>query len=65
MEVTAECEGRAYTLEIEGCGGGDFMSGMFLPDGTDSWSDSPFGFDGVLWDDDMQSPPEGVRLRGR
>ena len=43
MEVTAECEGRAYTLEIEGCGGGDFMSGMFLPDETDSWSDSPLG----------------------
>ena len=62
MEVTAECAGRAYTLEIEGCGGGDFMSGMFLPDGTDSWSDSPFGFDGVLWDDDMQSPPEGVPI---
>ena len=62
MEVTAECAGRAYTLEIEGCGGGDFMSGMFLPDETGSWSDSPFGFDGVLWDDDMQSPPEGVPI---
>lgn len=62
MEVTAECEGRAYTLEIEGCGGGDFMSGMFLPDETDSWSDSPFAFDGVLWDDDMQSPPEGTPI---
>lgn len=62
MEVTAECAGRAYTLEIEGCGGGDFMSGMFLPDGTGSWSDSPFGFDGVLWDDDMQSPPEGAPI---
>lgn len=59
MQVTAECEGQTYALEIEGCGGGDFMSGMFLPDETDSWSDSPFGFDGVLWDDDMQSPPEG------
>lgn len=62
MEVTAECEGRAYTLEIEGCGGGDFMSGMFLPDETGSWSDSPFAFDGVLWDDDMQSPPEGAPI---
>lgn len=59
MEVTAECEGQPYALEIEGCGGGDFMSGMFLPDESDSWGDSPFGFDGVLWDDDMQSPPEG------
>lgn len=38
------------------------MSGMFLPDETDSWSDSPFAFDGVLWDDDMQSPPEGVPI---
>ena len=59
MQVTAECEGQTYALEIEGCGGGDFMSGMFLPDETDRWSDSPFGFDGVLWDGDMQSPPEG------
>ena len=62
MQVTAECEGQTYALEIEGCGGGDFMSGMFLPDETDSWSDSPFAFDGVLWDDDMQSPPEGVPI---
>ena len=62
MQVTAECEGRPYALEIEGCGGGDFMSGMFLPDETDSWSDSPFAFDGVLWDDDMQSPPEGTPI---
>ena len=58
-QVTAVCEGQEYALEIEGCSGGDFMSGMFLPDETDSWGDSPFGFDGVLWNDDMDSPPEG------
>lgn len=61
-QVTALCEGKAYQLEIEGCSGGDFMSGMFLPDDTDSWGDAPFGFDGVLWDDEMQVPPEGTPI---
>lgn len=61
-QVTARCKGREYRLEIEGCGGGDFMSGMFLPDETNSWDEAPFGFDGVLWDDEMQKPPEGTPI---
>lgn len=58
--------GRVYTVDVESWVGGDFMGGFYYPDfweNDQEWSEEDgFGFDGVVWDEDMNSPPDGAQL---
>ena len=67
MQLTAVDEtGRAYMVDVEGMRGGDFLSGFYCPDlwgdGT-GWTEADgYGFDGVVWDEEGNPPPDGSRL---
>lgn len=58
--------GRVYTVDVESWVGGDFMGGFYYPDfweNDQEWSEEDgFGFDGVVWDEDMNPPPDGAQL---
>ncbi len=62
MEMTAQCKDESYRVDVEGCGNGDFMSGFLCPSQEPllpDASENEYSFSGVLWNDDMQMPPEG------
>lgn len=61
MRTEGVCDGKTYQIEVEGCSGGDFMSGMFLPDLNGDWGDE-YAFDGLLSDEDFLIPPEGAAI---
>ena len=67
MKLTAvDDNGRAYMVDVEGMRGGDFLSGFYCPDlwgdGT-GWTEADgYGFDGVIWDEEGNPPPDGSRL---
>ena len=53
-------------VDVEGMRGGDFLSGFYCPDlwgdGT-GWTEADgYGFDGVVWDEEGNPPPDGSRL---
>lgn len=67
MDLVAEDEnGKTYTVDVEGYRGGDFMCGFYCPDlwetDPDRSDEDGFGFDGVVWDEDMNPPPDGTAL---
>ena len=43
--ITAECGGRQLATDIEGCTGGDFWSGFWLPQDGDWGNDGRYGVD--------------------
>ena len=63
--VTATCAGEEYMVDVEGSRGPDFLAGGMWPEYGGSYKDpvaaeqQGFGFDGVLWDWDMNPPPAG------
>lgn len=63
--VTAVCDGKEYRLDPEGSRGPDFIAGGLWPDFGRYYTDplraeqEGFGFEGVLWDWDMNPPPAG------
>ena len=63
--VTAVCDGKEYRLDPEGSRGPDFIAGGLWPDFGLYYTDpvqaerEGFGFEGVLWDWDMNPPPAG------
>ncbi len=61
MHAEGLCDGQTYRIDVEGCSGGDFMSGMFLPDLNGDWGDE-YTFDGLLSDGDYVLPPEGEKM---
>ena len=60
-KVTATCAGEDYMVDVEGWRGPDFLSGGMWPEFTwaDGIEEEGFGFEGVLWDWDMNPPPAG------
>lgn len=67
MDLSAVDEnGRVYTVDVESWAGGDFMGGFYYPDlweDDEEWSEADgFGFAGVVWDEDMNPPPDGSCL---
>lgn len=60
-KVTATCAGKDYMVDVEGWRGPDFLAGGMWPELTslDSVEEEGFGFEGVLWDWDMNPPPAG------
>ncbi|MGN0745658.1 MAG: hypothetical protein ACI4ML_03165 [Aristaeellaceae bacterium] len=67
MKLTAVDEnGRTYMVDVEGMRGGDFLSGFYCPDlwGDGSgWTEADgYGFDGVIWDEEGNPPPDGSKL---
>ncbi|MCH5286172.1 MAG: hypothetical protein J1E43_02020 [Christensenellaceae bacterium] len=63
--VTAVCDGKEYRLDPEGSRGPDFIAGGLWPSFGRYYTDylqaeqEGFGFEGVLWDWDMNPPPAG------
>ncbi|MGN1019974.1 MAG: hypothetical protein ACI4O7_06345 [Aristaeellaceae bacterium] len=67
MQLTAVDEsGRSYMVDVEGTRGGDFLSGFYCPDPwaeDTGWTEADgYGFDGVVWDEEGNPPPDGARL---
>lgn len=60
-KVRATCAGEEYEVDVEGWRGPDFLAGGMWPefDFYDSVEQEGFGFEGVLWDWDMNPPPAG------
>lgn len=64
-KVTATCAGKDYMVDVEGWNGPDFLAGGMWPEYGGFYKDpvaaerSGFGFEGVLWDWDMNPPPAG------
>ena len=64
-KVTATCAGEDYMVDVEGWNGPDFLAGGMWPEYGGFYKDpvateqKGFGFEGVLWDWDMNPPPAG------
>lgn len=63
-KVTAICAGKDYMVDVEGWQGPDFLAGGMWPQFDDisdpvAIEQRGFGFEGVLWDWDMNPPPAG------
>ena len=64
-KVTARCAGQDYMVDVEGWNGPDFLAGGMWPEYGGFYEDpeaaerNGFGFEGILWDWDMNPPPAG------
>ena len=64
-KVTAVCADKDYMVDVEGWNGPDFLAGGMWPEYDGFYKDpvaaerQGFGFEGVLWDWDMNPPPAG------